>query len=110
MLNKAQKLNTKQVGAVFDRGKFVHSPMMTLKWTAGNKETKCAVAVGVKVAKSAVKRNRVKRQIRAMLYEVQAQISPGTHYVVIAGPGMLEREFADVQTDLMALLKKAQLI
>lgn len=70
---------------------------------------KYAVTVGVKIAKSAVKRNRVKRQAREVLRLVSKNWPDilGFYGLFVAKPGVLDVEYINIEQDIIQLIKKA---
>lgn len=59
-----------------------------------------------KLIKSAVDRNRTKRQIRAVFDELIHSLVPGYDIVALAQPGVQAADYATIQKDLTAALTK----
>ncbi len=76
------------------------------------KQLKLAVAVGLKISKSAVKRNRAKRQIREALRLLlqNNKIRSGNYILVVAKKSILEKEYAEISQEVELLLKKAGIL
>ncbi|WP_169567316.1 ribonuclease P protein component [Sneathiella limimaris] len=56
---------------------------------------------------NAVKRNRIKRRLRALADDLLPKYGrPGTDYVLIGRQGTVTRDFQDLQADLVFALKK----
>ena len=83
MFKKTQRLSKPEFDVVFRSGKRHHSPVFTII-TKPSDTTKVSVVVGKKVAKSAVRRNTLRRRIYALLREVVPQTKQT--YIVIAKP------------------------
>ena len=66
------------------------------------------VAVGVKVSKKAVVRNRLKRQIREILRKYRAGSSFwGRYYIKVSTkPAIIGRQFSHIKKDLETILDK----
>lgn len=62
MLKKSQRLTRKEFDAVFKTGKRSHFPHLTVVYES-SEEFHTSVVVGKKVAKSAVKRNLLRRRV-----------------------------------------------
>ena len=82
--------------AVYRKGRSVSTRHLTLYWfpregedAAGADETRLGLAVSRKVG-SAVTRNRIKRQLRAVLEEVRPSVPAGHDYVLVVRPGLAE--------------------
>ncbi|NCC21283.1 MAG: ribonuclease P protein component [Alphaproteobacteria bacterium] len=67
--------------------------------------------VSKRVDKSAVRRNRIKRRLRAVAADILPQTAvSGTDYVLIGRPETLSRPYADLLRDLRWCLKKMDLL
>lgn len=76
------------------------------------KQLRLAITVGLKVSKSAVKRNKLKRQMREVLSEMlkAGKIKNGFYLLVVARRDALEKNYAEISQEIELLLKKAGLI
>lgn len=76
------------------------------------KQLRLAIAVGLKIEKSAVKRNRVKRQIREALRLLikGGQVKSGYYILIVAKKDVLKEEYADISQEIKLLLAKAKLL
>lgn len=75
-------------------------------------QLKLAFTVGLKISKSAVKRNRVKRQLReAVRLLIKAnQLQTGHYLLFVAKKGILEKNYAEISEEMTLLLKKAKIL
>jgi ribonuclease P protein component len=124
MLLKQNRLTKKRdIEIAFENGRFVGGALTTMKvWHIStekypkrgyNKEMlKIGFVVGKKVHKSAVKRNRVKRQMREVvrLLLKDNTIRVGSMIIFMAKSSILEASYGDIEKDIKALLKKAKLM
>ncbi|KKR34829.1 MAG: Ribonuclease P protein component [Candidatus Magasanikbacteria bacterium GW2011_GWA2_40_10] len=76
------------------------------------KQLKLAIAAGLKVHKSAVKRNRVRRQIREVLRLLlkDGQIKTGYYILVVAKKDILDKDYAEISDELKVLLSRVKVI
>ena len=76
------------------------------------KQLRLALAVGLKVSKSAVKRNRTKRQLREVLRPLlkKNRIQNGLYLLFVARPQILEKDFAQISQETELLLAKAKVL
>mgnify|MGYP001576944420 CR=1 FL=1 len=76
------------------------------------KQLKLAIAAGLKVHKSAVKRNRVRRQIREVLRLLikDGLIKNGYYILVVAKKDVLEKDYAEISAELKLLLSRGKVI
>ncbi len=73
------------------------------------KQLKLAIIVGLKISKSAVRRNRVKRQMREVVRLILKDqlIRPGRYMMLIAKKGILEKNYAEISQEIKLLLKRS---
>lgn len=76
------------------------------------KQLKLAISISLKISKSAVKRNRVKRQIREALRLLikEGVIKNGYYILVIAKKGILEKDYSEISQETKLLLQRAKVL
>jgi ribonuclease P protein component len=76
------------------------------------KQLKIAFTVGIKVSKSAVKRNRARRQLReaVRLLVLDQKIVPGHYILFVARPKILEADYASLSQEVESLLRRAKVL
>lgn len=76
------------------------------------KQLKIAISAGVKLSKSAVKRNRVRRLIRESVRLIikGKKLKDGFYLMFVAKPGALEKNFAEVSKEIELLISRARLL
>lgn len=72
--------------------------------------TRIGISISQKVSKKAVVRNRIKRQIRAVILELLPLISPGWKVIVGVRPTALECKYEHFLRELKQLLVKVKII
>jgi ribonuclease P protein component len=105
---------------LFKEGQFVNGALVTAKVWKFNPEKyprrkyslddlKIGFVVGLKVSKSAVKRNRAKRQMREVvrLLLKDGKVKTGFMIALVAKPAILEKEYDDIEKDVVGVLKRA---
>ncbi|MBI4992671.1 MAG: ribonuclease P protein component [Candidatus Magasanikbacteria bacterium] len=72
-------------------------------------DLRIAFVVSVKVSKSAVKRNRTKRQMRevARLLLKDGKLKTGFHISIMAKPGAVGAEYMEIEKDIKLVLERA---
>lgn len=72
------------------------------------KQLRLAIVVGVKVSKSAVKRNRLKRQMReaVRLFIKEDRLSEGYYLMLVAQKEILNKNYAEISEEIGLLLGK----
>ena len=75
----------------------------------GGEQSRFVVVVGTKVHKSAVKRNRTKRQYREIIKAHLSRITPGVDVVLLTSKAALELDYHEKEERLLRVLKKAKL-
>ena len=68
------------------------------------------ISISRKVSKRAVVRNRIKRQLKAVIHRYLPQIAPGWQVVIIVRGAAVECEFDDFLRELEYLLKKVNVL
>lgn len=108
--------------SVYTRGKRFSSQRLTLRalrqiqfqcceseqiqW----KPTRIGISVSQKVSKQAVVRNRVKRQIRAAMRQILADLVSGWDMVIVVKPGVEKCNSAEFLQELKQLLARAEVL
>lgn len=72
--------------------------------------TQIGFVISKKVSKKAVHRNRIKRQLRAIFWQLLSQLKQGLQIIVTVYPQQESLEFKKIQGDLTKLLIKAQVL
>ncbi len=90
MLKKRQRLTKKEFDQYFKTGQRLHSPLVQLVYAPAD-DFHGAVVVGKKVFKSAVRRNRLRRQIYAALYHYQQQTEVKLVLIVLVKPSVQQQ-------------------
>lgn len=76
------------------------------------KQLKIAINIGLKVSKSAVARNRAKRQIKEVvrLQMKENRIKEGFYLFFVAKPNIKEKSFAEISEEVNLLLERAKVL
>jgi len=123
MLSKENRLvRMKDFEILHKEGVFVPGKMVNLnvwkidptkyprrKYSVG--DLKIGFAVGLKISKSAVKRNRIKRQLREVvrLLLKDGKIKSGFMMVFLPKPNILDKEYREIEEEIVMVLKRADL-
>lgn len=111
MLNKKYRLTkNRYFQYIYKKGKKVYSKSLYIVYVP-TKISPCKIGVVVsnKVGK-AVKRNKVKRRIRAVLSQIIGQISNKYNYVVVAKPEIINNDFKQIESEINYAFKKGNFI
>ena len=95
---------------VRQNGKFYASPLMVLAFLRNELDHSRFGFVVSKRLGNAVKRNRIKRQMREATRLQLPQIEPGVDLVVIARQPIREASYQEIEQTLLYLLKKSKLL
>ncbi len=123
MLPKEYRLRKmKDYEALFEEGGFVNGRLLGAKvWKIDPKKYEkrgyssenllIGFVVSTKVSKSAVKRNRLKRQMREVVRILlrEGDMKSGYMIAFIAREQMIGKEYGDIQKDMIEILKKAKI-
>jgi len=91
---------------VFAHGRRTASPLMALHWHDDGAPPRLGLAVSRKVDRTAVGRNRIKRQLREQFRLLRPQLRPGA-YVMVARPQAAAAAGPALRDGLRALLQRA---
>lgn len=114
---QASREQIKNLGRLKSRPDFLHVQKKGRKWFSKGLVLEAApnpdgqirfgLTVSKRAHKSAVKRNRIKRRLRAAALEIiPLEATAGTDYVLIGRTETLTRPYASLQKDLRWCLKK----
>ena len=112
MLNKKNRLTkNKDFERVFNKGKAAHLKELGVKCIKNDfKEPRFGFLISTKISKSAVKRNKLKRQLSEIIRLNLEKIKPGYDCAVITRSGVLDKNYEELEKMLKLLFKKLKLI
>jgi ribonuclease P protein component len=113
MLSKSNRLNIKTAfPKVRGSGKKIHHPLLSLYFLFDSEitEPKLNVITSKKVAKSAVKRNRIRRLIHTVLQQNIDQLKPNTKSIFLVHKDFSNQKVEQISPLILELLKSAKLI
>jgi len=115
MLQKKYRLRTfKDFKRVFACGGFVRNNANNIIAAKINKNdllfSRFAFIVSNKISKSAVKRNKIKRQMREVVRAKISLIRNGYDIVFIANPQIVKKKYSDINEAVEKLLIKSKLL
>ncbi len=101
----------KDIKRLFDKGKGVFDDVCGVKYAKNDLPiTRFAVVAGLKVSKKAVARNRVKRQVRAILEKQLSALAPGYDVAMLIRPAALKATFQQIEEHVVKALEKAKIL
>lgn len=101
--NRLRKKN--DINNVFKKGKTVTGNFIFLRMAKNNLDiNRFAFAVSSKVSKKSVLRNKIKRQLRAIIKKNILKIKPGFDFMLIAKPQIINQRFKEIEKEIDAIL------
>ena len=91
---------------VFDGGRRVSHPLLSLHWCGNAQPPRLGLAVSRKVDPNAVGRNRIKRVLREQFRALRPQLSSGD-YVLVARPAAAAAPLPELRAAFVSLLQRA---
>lgn len=95
---------------LFREGKAWRGQLLTMRVALGSGPSRFGVVVGKRVDARATRRNRLKRQVRALARAEWPQVATGYLVVIYVQPAARLAETAALQHELQELLTKAKLL
>lgn len=94
--------------AVYTKGRSVanRAAVLYVLSAKGAGISRAGFAAGKKLGK-AVKRNRVKRRVKAVVQQLWSRVKPGFLLIVVARQAAVEMPFAELQTKVSELFERA---
>jgi len=93
------------------RGRLVRSPIIVLKVVRTEREyTRFGFSISTKASKHATVRNRIKRQLRAIVRELSDSIIEGYDIGVLVRPAIVGRQYGNIAKTLTLLLRQAGVV
>lgn len=111
MLPKENRLKKrKDFERIFKKGKAIIDKFLFLKFFKNNlKNSRFGFIVSLKVSKKSTTRNRIKRQLKAIIKENLSDIKLGLDVIIVAGTEIINKRYQEIRKELERLLKKASL-
>lgn len=112
MLPKAHRLSKKKdFELVLKKGKGFRADFLVLEKNKNNlNQTRFGFIVGRKISKKATLRNKIKRRLRRIVQMKLSEIKTGWDIVLIARPGLENKNFREMEIILNKVLKRAKVI
>jgi ribonuclease P protein component len=111
-MNKQYRVKkTKEIEVILNEKRFSSNPYFVV-YKKKNPETshfRYAISVGKKIG-NAVTRNKVKRQVRAIVSEIMVNTNISYDVFIIVRPRVLQIEYKDMKQNLEYLFNKQKLI
>jgi ribonuclease P protein component len=103
VLKKSRRLSTKQFSLAIEKGKVIHSPLFIARALFGQKDDRVAAVAPVKIAKTAVIRNRTRRKMYEAVAALGQLPSKGAHTIIFAKAGAVTAQKEELVSDLKDL-------
>lgn len=109
MLPKNQRIPRLVFNELLIRSKYANSPHFSLRFTFNDGNPRLGVSVSKKVSKSAVARNKIRRQTYSAMRPLLPNLQRGL-YLLVAKPKVGLIKGQDLSRELTELFKSAKLI
>lgn len=111
MLSKKNRINKKLFPLLIKKAKNFFSDNMQMKIICDSSNNKAfAFVVSLKVSKSAVERNKIKRMARFITSSILGNITDGVLVAVFFKPTIKGKKYAEIKNEMITLYKKAKII
>jgi len=111
MLPKSSRLQKdKDIEKVFKKGKGLKLDLLLLKTAKSDLDkVRFTFLVSKKVSKKASQRNKTKRRLRDIIRKRIDKLKPGTDNLIIALPGVEEKNSRELEENVESILLKSKL-
>jgi len=108
MLPKINRIKKKKdFDEIFKKGKISRGNSLIFKFKKNNlKESRFAFVVSLKVSKSAVVRNKIRRRMSEIIRQNIKNITNGIDLVIVALPGFEKKDFLETKEIISNFIKK----
>lgn len=112
MLPKKYRLQyRKDFARIYKKGKFLRTLLFNIKYLKNNLDcSRFAFVISTKISKKATERNKIKRQLRAIIREKIKNLQNNYDLIIIAQTKILNQKFTTLQEELTKALKKLRLL
>ena len=107
MLPKKERLTSKMFDRFFSSGRRINSDLWQIVYVPSS-DFRAAVVVGKKIDKSAVKRNRLRRQVYNLLYRYHKYHQRNGAYLILTRPPIKTTTFAEIKDKLHSTLRQIE--
>jgi ribonuclease P protein component len=99
--------NTQEIAKVFKTGKYIHGNYVFIKYIPNKQKTvRLAISVSTKIFKQAVKRNRLKRQIREAVKPHLLKLPTADILIITKKELTINTPSKDIATDISNTFNK----
>ena len=114
MLSSSQRLSVEQFNLVMKNGKVTHSPFFMIRFLGVDhnktKKTKISAVASQKFAKTAYKRNKIRRQIYESVKSFYQSIKPNLYIIIFSKSPVTGLKFDNISKNLNAVFVKSKLL
>ena len=107
MLKKKERLTKRQFDRFFSSGKRSNSPLLGLTYTS-HESFHGAVVVGKKVYKKAVDRNKMRRRLYSLLYNLKEKFNLKVVYIITTKSTAKDSTYSELKDQLIDLVGKLE--
>ena len=103
-------MKNSDINRIFREGAHTAGNFIFLKFTQNNLRTnRFAFAVGIKISKKAVARNKIKRELREIIKENILKLKTGFDFLIIAKPQIIKKKYQEIKKEIEGLFKKIKI-
>ncbi len=110
MLKKKYILkDRKEIQRVFNKGDIVFSPYFNIKYNLNNLTySRFCIIISKKISRSAIDRNKIKRQIRSIIFKNFTNIGKNYDFIILTKPPAINHPYKDLAKTFIFLLSKVK--
>ena len=90
-----------------EKGRMTHSPLFVIKSISTQETSRFSVSVPKKVAKTAVQRNKIRRQVYSAVKKIEPQVKSGLSGMIIVKAGSEKLSFEALTVEIKDIFVKS---
>ena len=110
MLPRSKRLRIEDVESIMSSGKSFHDSFIITRLLLTNKPCRFSVSVPKKIAKTAVSRNKLRRQVYSIVKKMESEINSGFDTFIIMKSGSEKLSFSDLTLEIRKIFVKSRLL
>ena len=110
MLPRSKRISIQLFKDIVHKGEVIHSPYFIARCVKSDKKSRFAVSVSKKVAKTAVLRNKIRRQVYSIIRDIFPSLSANQKVVLMMKSGVDKASLNSIKLEIEKTFVKCGLL